>query len=173
MPASALWVPARIESFCWRWRWRWRIEQQIGEGGEGGFALALGDPGSGKSAGLRILTERLSSIRDLSIGVLIESGIYYARLRIAGKQTWRTLGTEILSVAPHELTAILQEEKRRSEIAGPGTSSWANVGEMMNSRPCTRRAHRLMPVSIGGSCTGLLTIPASGSLTYSVGAFDR
>lgn len=61
VPASALWVPARIESFCWR------IEQQIGEGG---FALALGDPGSGKSAGLRILTERLSSIRDLSIGVL-------------------------------------------------------------------------------------------------------
>lgn len=61
MPASSLWTSPRIESFCWR------IEQQIGEGG---FALALGDPGSGKSAALRILVERLSPLRDLSVGVL-------------------------------------------------------------------------------------------------------
>jgi type II secretory pathway predicted ATPase ExeA len=61
VPASALWVPARIESFAWR------IEQQIGEGG---FALVLGDPGSGKSAALRLLSERLGPIRDLSLGVL-------------------------------------------------------------------------------------------------------
>lgn len=61
VPASSLWTSARIESFCWR------IEQQIGEGG---FALALGDPGSGKSAALRILVERLSPLRDLSVGVL-------------------------------------------------------------------------------------------------------
>jgi type II secretory pathway predicted ATPase ExeA len=61
VPASSLWIPPRIESFCWR------IEQQIGEGG---FALALGDPGSGKSAALRILVERLSPLRDLSVGVL-------------------------------------------------------------------------------------------------------
>ena len=61
VPASSLWTSPRIESFCWR------IEQQIGEGG---FALALGDPGSGKSAALRILVERLSPLRDLSVGVL-------------------------------------------------------------------------------------------------------
>jgi general secretion pathway protein A len=61
VPTAALWTPSRIESFCWR------IEQQIGEGG---FALALGDPGSGKSAALRILAERLSHLRDLSVGVL-------------------------------------------------------------------------------------------------------
>jgi hypothetical protein len=63
-----------------------------------------------------------------------KSGIYYARLSIAGKQTWRTLGTEILSVAQHVLSAILQEEERRSELAGVGSSSWSNVGEMMKSR---------------------------------------
>ena len=39
VPTSALWSTASIESFCWR------IEQQIGEGG---FALAIGDPGTGK-----------------------------------------------------------------------------------------------------------------------------
>jgi type II secretory pathway predicted ATPase ExeA len=50
VPTDALWVSAPVESFCWR------IEQQIGEGG---FALALGDPGTGKSAALRILAERL------------------------------------------------------------------------------------------------------------------
>jgi len=61
VPAAALFPLPQIESFCWR------IEQQIGEGG---FALALGDPGAGKSAALRILCERLSSLRDLSVGLL-------------------------------------------------------------------------------------------------------
>lgn len=60
-PVSAFWVSPQIESFCWR------IEQQIGEGG---FALALGDPGTGKSTALRLLSERLSNRRDLCLGVL-------------------------------------------------------------------------------------------------------
>ena len=59
VPAAALLSLPQIESFCWR------IEQQIGEGG---FALALGDPGVGKSAALRLLCERLSNLRDLSVG---------------------------------------------------------------------------------------------------------
>ena len=50
IPASALWAPPAIENFCWR------IQQQVGEGG---FALASGDPGTGKSAALRLLCERL------------------------------------------------------------------------------------------------------------------
>ena len=61
VPADALLATPQIESFCWR------IEQQIGEGG---FALALGEPGSGKSAALRILSERLRGVRDLSVGLL-------------------------------------------------------------------------------------------------------
>src|SRR2546426_12733907 len=61
IPTAALWVSPPLDSFCWR------IEQQIGEGG---FALAVGDPGSGKSAALRILSERLSNLRDLSVGLL-------------------------------------------------------------------------------------------------------
>jgi general secretion pathway protein A len=61
VPASALLVLPPIEHFCWR------VEQQIGEGG---FALVLGDPGTGKSAALRLLSERLSQVRDLSIGAL-------------------------------------------------------------------------------------------------------
>lgn len=61
VPDSALWATPAIESFCWR------IEQQIGEGG---FALVTGDPGCGKSAALRILSERLSHVRDLCVGRL-------------------------------------------------------------------------------------------------------
>lgn len=61
VPVEALWVPPALESFCWR------IEQQIGEGG---FALAMGDPGSGKSASLRVLRARLGALREVQVGVL-------------------------------------------------------------------------------------------------------
>jgi general secretion pathway protein A len=61
IPTTALWVSPALESFCWR------IEQQVGEGG---FALAIGDPGTGKSAALRLVTERLSPLRDVTVGVL-------------------------------------------------------------------------------------------------------
>jgi general secretion pathway protein A len=61
IPTEALWVAPALDSFCWR------IEQQAGEGG---FALALGEPGSGKSASLRVLRARLSSLREVQVGVL-------------------------------------------------------------------------------------------------------
>ncbi|MHB1305994.1 MAG: ExeA family protein [Limisphaerales bacterium] len=61
VPTEALWTSPPVESFCWR------IEQQIGEGG---FALATGDPGTGKSAALRLLAARLTRVRDLAVGVL-------------------------------------------------------------------------------------------------------
>ncbi len=60
-PVTALWTTAQLQSFCWR------IEQQIGEGG---FALVVGDPGVGKSAALRLLTEHLNGLRDLCVGIL-------------------------------------------------------------------------------------------------------
>jgi type II secretory pathway predicted ATPase ExeA len=61
VPTEALWTSPPVESFCWR------IEQQLGEGG---FALASGDPGTGKSAALRLLAARLGRVRDLAIGIL-------------------------------------------------------------------------------------------------------
>jgi general secretion pathway protein A len=61
LPVEALWVPPALESFCWR------IEQQLGEGG---FALVIGEPGSGKSAALRVLCGRLAGQRETKVGVL-------------------------------------------------------------------------------------------------------
>jgi type II secretory pathway predicted ATPase ExeA len=61
VPDTALFTLPHIESFCWR------IEQQVGEGG---FALVCGDPGVGKSAALRIVSQRLSQGRDLTVGRL-------------------------------------------------------------------------------------------------------
>jgi general secretion pathway protein A len=61
IPTAALFSTPPTESFCWR------IENQVGEGG---FALVSGEPGSGKSAALRILSDRLSAIQDVMVGVL-------------------------------------------------------------------------------------------------------
>ena len=61
LPTSALFPTPPTESFCWR------IENQVGEGG---FALVSGEPGSGKSAALRILADRLSAMQDVMVAVL-------------------------------------------------------------------------------------------------------
>jgi type II secretory pathway predicted ATPase ExeA len=62
VPTEALHVHPRLENFCWR------IEHSLIR--EGGFALISGDPGAGKSVALRILSERLSRIRDAQVGVI-------------------------------------------------------------------------------------------------------
>jgi type II secretory pathway predicted ATPase ExeA len=61
VPVEALLQTPKIDGFCWR------IENLAREGG---FALVVGDPGTGKSAALRILVERLSAQRDIKVGLL-------------------------------------------------------------------------------------------------------
>lgn len=62
LPVEALHRTAKIEHFCWR------VEQGLVR--EGGFALIGGDPGTGKSAALRVLAERLSQWPELTVGAL-------------------------------------------------------------------------------------------------------
>ncbi len=62
LPTEAIYVPPRIENFCWR------IEHaQIREGG---FAMIHGDPGSGKSIALRLLADRLGRLPDVTVGAV-------------------------------------------------------------------------------------------------------
>jgi type II secretory pathway predicted ATPase ExeA len=62
LPTEAIYVPQKIENFCWR------IEHaQIREGG---FAMIHGDPGSGKSIVLRLLAERLKRLPDITVGAI-------------------------------------------------------------------------------------------------------
>jgi general secretion pathway protein A len=60
IPTEALYKNPAIENFSWR------IEHSLIR--EGGFALVSGDPGTGKSAALRLLAERLNHIRDVMVG---------------------------------------------------------------------------------------------------------
>ena len=62
LPTEAIYVPPRVENFCWR------IENaQIREGG---FAMIHGDPGTGKSIALRLLADRLARISDVTVGAI-------------------------------------------------------------------------------------------------------
>jgi len=61
LPGEALLATPRIDHFAWR------IEQLVQEGS---FALITGDSGTGKSVALRIVAGRLSTLRDVSVGVI-------------------------------------------------------------------------------------------------------
>ena len=62
LPLEALYVPPRIENFCWR------IENAHVR--EGGFAMIHGGPGTGKSVALRLLADRLSRLPDITVGAI-------------------------------------------------------------------------------------------------------
>ena len=65
VPTEALHSYAKLEQCCWR------IENSFIH--EGGFALITGDPGTGKSVALRILSEKLKTVRDVQVGVITHS----------------------------------------------------------------------------------------------------
>lgn len=87
VPIEALYRYPKLDHFCWR------IEHSLIK--EGGFALLMGDPGTGKSVTLRILSEKLSHVRDIQVGVLTHTS---ARL----SDFYRELG-EVFGVplSPH------------------------------------------------------------------------
>lgn len=62
LPTAALHITPQVEQFCWR------IEHALIR--EGGFALIQGDPGTGKSAVLRLLDARLGKLPEVSLGAL-------------------------------------------------------------------------------------------------------
>ena len=90
LPVEALFEDEPVQRFCAR------IEDRLA--GEGGFALITGQPGTGKSAALRLLAHRLGRVPDLAVGVLTRSssrlGDFYRELgdifgvRLAPHNRW-------------------------------------------------------------------------------------
>ncbi len=97
VPVSALLASPKIDTFCWR------VESLAREGG---FALVTGDPGLGKSVALRLLVEKLSTQRELTLGLLSRP---QARLQ----DFYRELGDLFdVQLAPHNRwsgTRLLRE----------------------------------------------------------------
>jgi energy-coupling factor transporter ATP-binding protein EcfA2 len=60
IPTEALYIPPPMESFIWR------IENNHVQ--EGGFAMIVGDPGTGKSCLLRLLSQKLNQVQGLTVG---------------------------------------------------------------------------------------------------------
>ena len=61
VPVEALTTGKSMDGFLFR------VTQQLRDGG---FVAVTGDPGTGKSAALRIVAERLSSVADAKLGIL-------------------------------------------------------------------------------------------------------
>ena len=61
LPTDALWVSPVAETFAHR------VQAMISQGG---FALITGDPGQGKSKALQWIAKRLSTIPDITVGVM-------------------------------------------------------------------------------------------------------
>ena len=61
VPIDALHITSETDTFCRR------IEFTVGDGG---FAMITGDPGTGKSVGLRLLAHRLSQRPDITVGTI-------------------------------------------------------------------------------------------------------
>jgi len=61
VPTHALWTPPAVASFCRR------VDHLCGQGG---FALATGEPGSGKTVALRLLADHLAQIPEVTVGIL-------------------------------------------------------------------------------------------------------
>lgn len=63
IPTESLYIPPPMENFIWR------IENNHVQ--EGGFALIVGEPGTGKSCLLRLLSQKLNQVQGLSVGTFV------------------------------------------------------------------------------------------------------
>ncbi len=60
------------------------------------------------------------------------SGVYYGRLRLAGKPTWRSLETKVQTIAQYRLADLMAQEETRAELEERDQPVWTTVGDAMD-----------------------------------------
>jgi type II secretory pathway predicted ATPase ExeA len=148
LPAEALLATPRIDHFAWR------IEQLVQEGG---FALITGDSGTGKSVALRIVTGRLSTLPDVSVGVI-------QRPQSRVPDFYRELG-DIFSVklASHNRWDGFRalRERWRTHVASSRIKPVLLIDEAQEMNPDVLGELRIL-ASADFDATSLLTVILSG-----------
>lgn len=148
IPVDALQATPRIESFGLR------LERQASEGG---FALVMGSPGSGKSSALRLLEKRLSALPDVTVGILTRPQCGIADL-------YRELGDLFgVKLAPHNrwAGAKVLRDLWQAHIEASLIRPVLLVDEAQELQPATLTELRLLASKDLDSCP-LLTIVLCG-----------
>lgn len=148
LPSEGLLVTPKIESFAWR------VEQLVQEGG---FAMISGESGTGKSVALRIVAERLASVRDVVVGAL-------ERPQSRSADFYRELG-DIFSVklSPSNRWGGFKalREKWKAHVASSRIKPVLLVDEAQEMAPEVLSELRILS-SADFDATSLLTIVLSG-----------
>ena len=148
LPSEGLLVTPKIESFAWR------VEQLVQEGG---FALISGESGTGKSVALRIVAERLASVRDVVVGAL-------ERPQSKNADFYRELG-DIFSVklSPSNRWGGFKalREKWKAHVASSRIKPVLLVDEAQEMAPDVLNELRILS-SADFDATSLLTIVIAG-----------
>jgi len=153
LPSEGLLVTARVDSFVWR------VEQLVQEGG---FALITGESGTGKSVALRIVAERLSTLRDVVVGVL-------ERPQSKNADFYRELG-EIFSVKLRPSNRYggfkALRERWKAHVASSRIKPVLLVDEAQEMDPDVLSELRILS-SADFDATSLLTVVLSGDARLS------
>ena len=106
VPVEGLVSSADIERYIWRIEHLYR---------DGGFAMITGDPGTGKSAALRLLYHRLSQMRDVAV---VSISRPQSKLSDFYREMGQLFGIELkTSNAYGGFTALRQKWKQHAESA--------------------------------------------------------